>query len=242
MKFNFFGFGKKVQPIRNPKNDADFLEAKKKIDEYLLLKLKEAKEIFFFEDVMDIIIEYKVVSYENRNKIKKNFLKTLESILTEDEKILFAKYYQFEQFELISYIKGTKKASKESLMRLSPKGNKILEEIQIPAVNQDDLDVYAWLEGVYKKENKEIGNMKKTKVLISQFRVNSGIERNHLAYLCKVFISDEKEMEYSQKLEFLFWKPANVFQVKFDIEQSRLYQYYLKRKEQFDTKFLKIEN
>ena len=25
MKFNFFGFGKKVQPIRNPKNDADFL-------------------------------------------------------------------------------------------------------------------------------------------------------------------------------------------------------------------------
>ena len=103
MKFNFFGFGKKVQPIRNPKNDADFLEAKKKIDEYLLLKLKEAKEIFFFEDVMDIIIEYKVVSYENRNKIKKNFLKTLESILTEDEKILFAKYYQFEQFELKVY-------------------------------------------------------------------------------------------------------------------------------------------
>ena len=103
MKFNFFGFGKKIQPIRNPKNDADFLEAKKKIDEYLLLKLKEAKEVFFFEDVMDIIIEYKVVSYENRNKIKKNFLKTLESILTEDEKILFAKYYQFEQFELKVY-------------------------------------------------------------------------------------------------------------------------------------------
>lgn len=149
---------------------------------------------------------------------------------------------KFENLKLISFIKGTKKASKESLMRLSPKGSKILEDIQVAGVNQDDLDVYAWLEGVYKKENKEIGNMKKTKVLISQFRVNSGIERNHLAYLCKVFISDEKEMEYSQKLEFLFFRPASVFQVKFDIEQSRLYQYYLKRKEQFDEKFRKIQN
>lgn len=149
---------------------------------------------------------------------------------------------KFENLKLISFIKGTKKASKESLMRLSPKGSKILEDVQVAGVNQDDLDVYAWLEGVYKKENKEIGNMKKTKVLISQFRVNSGIERNHLAYLCKVFISDEKEMEYSQKLEFLFFRPASVFQVKFDIEQSRLYQYYLKRKEQFDEKFRKIQN
>lgn len=149
---------------------------------------------------------------------------------------------KFEKFELVTYIQGSKKASKQSLMRLSPKGSKILEEIQIAEVNQDDLDVYGWLEGVYKKSGKEIGNMKKTKSLIAQFRVHSGIERNHLAFLCKTFINDEKEMEWSQKLEFLFWKPANLFQTKFDIEQSRLYQYYLKRKEQFDAKFLTIQN
>lgn len=149
---------------------------------------------------------------------------------------------KFEKFELVKYVAGTKKSSKFKLVRLSDKGSKILEEIQIPQINQDDLDIFGWLEGVYKTSGKEIGNAKKTKSLISQFRVNSGIERNYLAYLCRVFINDEKEMEYSQKLEYLFWKPANLFQTKFDIEQSRLYQYYLKRKEQFDAKFLTIKN
>ena len=141
MKFNFFGFGKKIQPIRNPKNDTDFLEAKKKIDEYLLLKLKEAKEIFFFEDVMDIIIEYKVVSYENRNKIKKNFLKTLESILTEDEKILFAKYYQFEQFELKVYRYFIKEIETLNILLKTPEASiKFLLDF-----NEQDKEIYKFI-------------------------------------------------------------------------------------------------
>ena len=149
---------------------------------------------------------------------------------------------KYETRELVKFINGTKKDSKFKLVRLSDKGSKILEEIQVAAINQDDLDVYEWLESVYKRSGKGVGNAKKTKSLIAQFRVNSGIERNHLAYLCKVFINDEKEMEWSNKLEFLFFKPPNLFTVKFDIEGSRLYQYYLKRKEQFDTKFLTIKN
>ena len=52
---------------------------------------------------MEILIEYKVVSYENRNKLKIKFLTTLESILTDDEKLLFARYYPFAQFELKVY-------------------------------------------------------------------------------------------------------------------------------------------
>ena len=149
---------------------------------------------------------------------------------------------KFERYELVKYVTGSKKTSKFKLIRLSDKGSKILDEIQISYANQDDLDVYAWLESVYKKEGKEIGNAKKTKSLIAQFRVHSGIERNHLAYLCRVFIKDEKEMEFSKRLEYLFFKPANLFQVKFDIEQSRLYQYYLKKKEWFDVKFEQIQN
>lgn len=151
----------------------------------------------------------------------------------------------FEKFEnqgLVTYIKGKKNDSKSSLIRLTVKGNKILEEIQIPEINLDDLDVYSWLENVYKQNDKEVGNAKKTKLLIAQFRVNSGIERNHLVFLCKTFIFDEKEMEYSKRLEYLFWKPSNLFQTKFDIDQSRLYQYYLKKKEYFDGKFAQIKN
>ena len=100
--FGLFKSKKKLQ-VRNPKADAEFLEAKKKIDDYILLKLKETREHFFFNEVMEILIEYKVVSYENRNKLKIKFLTTLESILTDDEKLLFARYYPFAQFELKVY-------------------------------------------------------------------------------------------------------------------------------------------
>ena len=166
----------------------------------------------------------------------------------EDNELLLISIYnikrieKFENLGLVKYIKGTKKSSKFKLVRLSDKGSSTLELIQIPLVNQDDLNIFNWLESIYKKEEKEIGNAKKTKSLISQFRVNSGIERNHLAYLCKTFILDEREMEWSKKLEFLFWKPSNLFQTKFDIEQSRLYQYYLKRKDYFDEKFKNLAN
>lgn len=169
--------------------------------------------------------------FQNRTEDNSNLLEHFDDSLE-----------KFEQQGLIKYIQGTKKSSKYQLVRISDKGAKILEEIQIPEVNSDDLSVYSWLEGVYKKEGKDIGNMKKTKLLIALFRANSGIERNHLAFLCKVFIKDEKEMEYSKKLEYLFFKPPNVYQIKFDIEQSRLYQYYLKRKEWFDIQFSLISN
>ena len=90
--------------------------------------------------------------------------------------------------------------------------------------------------------NKESGNKRKCKNFIAQFRVNSGICKNHLAFLCQTFINDEKEIEYSQKLEFLFFKGANLFATKFDIYQSRLFQYYEKRKEFFEDAFARINN
>jgi len=148
----------------------------------------------------------------------------------------------FEQQELVRYVKGNKSSSKFNLVRLSDKGSRILEEIQIPDINNDDLDVYAWLENVYKKSGKEIGNAKKTKSLIAQFRAHSGITRNHLAFLCRIFIKDEKEMEWSQRLEYLFWKKENLFQTRFELDQSRLFQYYLKHKDSFDAKFKEIPN
>lgn len=151
-------------------------------------------------------------------------------------------FVKFETQGIVEYIKGKKNESKGHKIRLSAKGSRILDEIQIPEVTADDLDVYTWLENVYKKSGKDIGNSKKTKGLIAQFRVHSGIERNHLVFLCKIFINDEKEMEYSKRLEYLFWKSDHVFQTKFDIHQSRLYQYYLKRKESFDAKFQEIRN
>lgn len=143
---------------------------------------------------------------------------------------------------LVTFIKEkNKKDTLANRVRIAPNGSELLSTFQIPEVNEDDLKLYDWLESVYKSENKEIGNRKKTKVFIALFRVNSGIDRNKLAYLCKVFMNDTSQFEWSRVLEYLFFKPANMYSTKFDLEESKLYKYYLRYQDMFDNKFKKLE-
>jgi len=133
--------------------------------------------------------------------------------------------------------KGKKKDSEASKLRLTKKGTTILEVFETPEVTEEDLLLYEWMADVYVNLKKEIGNKKKTKMYIALFRVHSGIEKNCLATLLDMFVKDEDNMEYNHKLEYAFFKPATVYQVKFELEQSRLYQYYLNYKSFFDNKF-----
>ncbi len=80
-----------------------------------------------------------------------------------------------------------------------------------------------------------------TKMYIALFRVHSGIEKNHLAALLEKFVKDESNMEFNFRLEYAFFKPTNVFQVKFELDQSRLYMYYLKNKRVFDQIFEQVQ-
>lgn len=138
-------------------------------------------------------------------------------------------------------IKGKPKDTEESKIRLSKKGKKALEDIETPEVLPEDIILFDWMADVYTRLGKEIGNKKKTKMYIAFFRTHSGIEKNHLATLLEQFVRDDDNMEYNIKLEYAFFKPSNVFQVKFDLEQSRLYLYYLKRKDYFDARFKEID-
>lgn len=144
---------------------------------------------------------------------------------------------------LLEMVKAKNKQSNMyTTIRISTKGKKILEDVTTAEITEDDIQLFDWLEGIYKSMNKEAGNKRKCKNFIAQFRANSGICKNHLAFLCQTFINDDKEMEFSLKLEFLFFKGANLFSTKFDIYQSRLFQYYEKRKDYFENKFLTIRN
>jgi len=144
--------------------------------------------------------------------------------------------------ELVTFVVPKNKSDTlANRVRLSSKGLDLLEEVQVPSINEDDLKLCTWLEGVYKSENKDIGNRKKTRMYIAFFRANSGIERNCLAFLCKTFMNDESQFEWSKVLEYLFFKPSSVYNVKFDLDQSQLYKYYLKRKPFFDNKFKTLE-
>ncbi len=137
----------------------------------------------------------------------------------------------------VTSIKGKAKDSPWSKYRITDKGLEILEAIETPEVTEEDLILYDWAKKVYEKRGKEIGNAKKTKLYIALFRVNSSITGNNLAKLIKAFLDDKDCQEYSHRLEYVFFKPSNVFQVKFDLENSRLYQYYLKNKATFDVQF-----
>lgn len=176
----------------------------------------------------------------NLQLISQNKTESLWEIITETISLQTLDRYQ--NLGYITLVKAKNKGDTiQNRVRLSPKGSELLEDLQVPEVNSEDLMLYDWLEATYKKEDKEIGNRKKTKLYIALFRSHSGIDRNKLALLCKTFMNDSSQFEWSKKLEFLFFKPGNVFSVKFDLEQSKLYQYYLKHKEHFDNKFAKIE-
>jgi hypothetical protein len=137
----------------------------------------------------------------------------------------------------LELIKGKTSDSFFRKVRLTKKGAEVLDALETPLVNEDDLQLFDWLSKIYLKREKSIGNAKKTKIYLASFRVHSGIEKNALAFLLKTFIGDEKEQEYSHILQNVFFKGDTVFSTKFDIEQSRLYQYYLKNKSTFDEKF-----
>lgn len=167
---------------------------------------------------------------------KKDVTKEIANLVISDEDIDI-----LEKNGYIKYIKGKKADSLIERMRLDKKGTQFLNELDEPDVEEQDVKIFDWLSAIYKKRGKEIGNGKKTQRLIASFREKSGIEKNHLAYLCNSFINDEEQQEWSFKLEFVFWKPTNLFQTKFVLEDSRLWKYYTKRQNYFDNEFKKLK-
>lgn len=150
---------------------------------------------------------------------------------------------KFEKSGILDKVKKKKKTDSDfSILRLSSKGSKLLDEFYTAEVDEDSLRLYDWIESIYIKSGKEIGNRRKTKQFIAQFSKESGITRNHLSHLIKSFVYDDSQFEWSRVLQYLFFKGDSVFSIKFDLHASRLYQYYLKNKEMFDKEFENIKN
>lgn len=193
-------------------------------------------------------INYKLLNSRQLEPLDFMFLLAVKSNKTEDNSAVIGHYFKdvlekFRNTNLITFVKPKNKSQTDcNTVRLTTVGNDWVDDLTTTEIIEDDIKLFNWLEGVYKSMDKEAGNKRKCKNFIAQFRVNSGISKNHLAFLCKTFINDEKEIEFSQKLEFLFFKGANLFSTKFDIYQSRLFQYYEKRKEYFEREFLRVKN
>lgn len=148
---------------------------------------------------------------------------------------------QLEYEGLVKEIKGFKKLSKYEKVRISDEGKKLLEKLEGIEVSEDTEIIFNWLSDYYKGLGKEVGNASKTKRWIEHFAQKSGIKRNNLVKLCKAFVSDENNMEYSHRLEYIVFKPKTVYQTKFSLEDSRLFQFYMKSKKHFDEKIFSEE-
>lgn len=146
----------------------------------------------------------------------------------------------FYEKELVKEIKSTKKQNQFQKMRLTSKGKKLLEDFQTWDTCDNDLIVFNWLKNLYKKRGKEIGSEQKCKELIAWFRIESGIAENNLLHLCRTFVSDDDRMEYSNFLQYIFWKSENHFQTKPKLSESKLWLYYEKYREKFDREFEKL--
>lgn len=161
----------------------------------------------------------------------------LIEICTDEEFLL-----KLEDRGLVTFVKEGAKKNLFQRARVSSAGKKILESSEVPGILDEDIKIWDWLAETYRKLNKEIGNAAQGKRWLAAFRVHSGINKNYLAKLCTDFINDDTKMEYSFRLEYVFYKPSNQVAVpKFELEGSKLWQFYISRKEYFDAKFKQMQ-
>ena len=171
------------------------------------------------------------------------FLQAVKQQKTEDISNFVAMVMDDERYnfltkkDYITQIKGTKNMSEIERIRLTKKGVKLLNELQVSMVTEEDLVLRDWLIEKYNDMGKIVGNKTKIGTGIAQFRGHTGIDKNKLAYLLQTFINDVDNMEYNQKLEKVLYSSKSVFATRFNINECRLNDYYLKNKMTFDKKF-----
>jgi len=149
---------------------------------------------------------------------------------------------RFENESLITQIKGKATDSELSRIRLSKKGIKLLDDLETANVTEEDIKIYDWVSSFYRSQDKTLGNQKRTKSGLAQFRVETSISRNHLAFLFQTFMNDDEQLEYSHKLENLIFSSKNLYSRKFSLDECRLHSYYLNKEEWFLHKFANIKN
>ena len=176
-------------------------------------------------------------TYKKSNLTAEELIQLLAIKQREQELINETFLEDFEQKGYITYIKGKKSATKAELVRLSDKGKKLLDELAEAPVEPDDEKVFEWLKEYYLKAEKDVGNGAKTKRHIRDFRIKSGIEKNNLIILVLDFLRENEER--SKKLEYIWYYPKTAFATKFDLEESWLWNHYIKNKERLDSKFEK---
>ena len=168
-------------------------------------------------------------------------LQLIKQQRTEDMEDNIATYINDDQFErffemgYIETIKGEKNDSEIARLRLTKKGTKLLENVEIPEITQGDLDMFDYLVDMYMKgdEDRVIGNKKKTKIYCTQFRNHLNLSLYEFYWLCWLFLDEYK---FTKKLENIFFDSNKNRYGTFlgNIESSPLYQFLDENRERVE--------
>lgn len=169
--------------------------------------------------------------------------------------------YFKEGSSIFQYLKFIKKKTKDQpdteVVRLNPKGEKLLKDISSSSkITEETKAIGEWLISYYKQRDGGIvKNKAETLRRIQWFTDYTGVTKNHLAVLLKCFISDtyressglsldefKKEnprMQLSNIADDIFWKPRNLFSKHYNIDDSPLGIYLEEFRDYVEEQFKK---
>ena len=139
----------------------------------------------------------------------------------------------------------TKSQNLYSLVRISPKGKKTLENITTPEVTQGDLEMFDYLKNIYlahEDKDRVVGNAKKVKMYCAILRNHLQMTLHEFYYFIELYLS---EAVFTKKLENLFMDSNKVRYGTFlnNVDESPLFQFWQKEEQQIRNYWnLKIKN
>lgn len=136
-------------------------------------------------------------------------------------------FVELNDLKILKTVKPKNKSQrKRALLRLSNKGKDLYTSMTTYKLVAGDELIYNFISDVYNQLDKQPASRNKMLKLIASFRLEGGMSVEEIYKLCKSYVNDSKNMEYNNKLEYVFFKPENAYS-KFNLGDSRLWSYYL---------------
>ena len=112
--------------------------------------------------------------------------------------------------------------------------NKILTAATTEDTTQEDQAILDWIiEYCTKSEKLVTGNKKQLLRNITDLRLHSDFSSKQIFIAMQHFL-ESQDAEYFNMFQYLFWKPSGAYNKKFSLENSRLYNYIEKNKEELE--------
>lgn len=122
---------------------------------------------------------------------------------------------KFKNNDLIAFLK-------EGELRISKKGNILLEDLQIPYYTDDVKEVVERSIEMYTNYSKPIGNKSDVKSRASWFMAETGFSVEVIIAEIENYLSTTS-IEFIAKLDNLFWRQPSVYSTHKSIKDSKLY-------------------